>query len=48
MRIALLGWDLDREAVGAVARLGADVVAFTRWFPGEPEREAHPGWLEVR
>ncbi|WP_337176743.1 DUF4912 domain-containing protein [Paludisphaera sp.] len=48
MRIALLGWDLDREAVGAVARLGADVVAFTRWFPDEPEREAHPGWLEVR
>lgn len=48
MRIALLGWDLDREAVEAVARLGADVVAFTRWFPDEPAREAHPGWLEVR
>ncbi|AMV39747.1 DUF4912 domain-containing protein [Planctomyces sp. SH-PL62] len=48
MRIALLGWDLEREAIDAVARLGVDVVAFTRWFPGEPEREAHPGWLETR
>ena len=48
MRIALVAWDLDREAAAALARLGADVVGFTRWFEGEPEREAHPGWLEVR
>ncbi|MDG3003946.1 DUF4912 domain-containing protein [Paludisphaera mucosa] len=48
MRIALLGWDLDRETIDAIGRLGVDVVAFTRWFADEPEREAHPGWLEVR
>ncbi|WP_165249865.1 DUF4912 domain-containing protein [Paludisphaera soli] len=48
MRIALLGWDLEREAIDAIGRLGADVVALTRWFADEPEREAHAGWLEVR
>jgi len=48
MKVALLGWELEGEAIDAIARLGAEVVAFTRWFPDEPEREAHPGWLEVR
>ncbi|WP_165065502.1 DUF4912 domain-containing protein [Paludisphaera rhizosphaerae] len=48
MRIALIGWDLDRAAVSAIARPGVDLVALTRWFPDEAEREAHPGWLEVR
>lgn len=48
MRIALIGWDLDRAAISAIAQPGVDLVALTRWFPDEAEREAHPGWLEVR
>ena len=47
MRIALLGWDLESEAIDAVARLGVDVVAFTRWFPGEPERGRGAGGIAV-
>lgn len=48
MRVALLGWDLDRAAAAALGELGVEVVGVTRWFPDRPAREEHPGWLEVR
>ena len=48
MRVALLGWYLEEEVAAALGGLGVEVVAFTRWFPDQPAREAHHGWLEVR
>jgi len=48
MRVALLGWDLDHAAAAALGGLGVEVVGVTRWFPGQPTRESHPGWLEAR
>ncbi len=48
MRVALLGWSLEEDVVAALGGLGVEVVAFTRWFPDQPAREAHHGWLEVR
>ena len=48
MRVALLGWDLDHALAAALGGLGVEVVGVTRWFPGQPTREARPGWLEAR
>jgi hypothetical protein len=48
MRIALVGWDLDEKITGELARSGAEVVVFTRWFPDQPARESHDGWTKLR
>ncbi|HEV3164107.1 MAG TPA: DUF4912 domain-containing protein [Isosphaeraceae bacterium] len=49
MRVALVGWDTDDAVIEALAGLGTEVLAFTRWFPGQVEVEAQPGgWIKYR
>ncbi|QEH36155.1 hypothetical protein OJF2_47150 [Aquisphaera giovannonii] len=48
MRVALVGWDMDAQVAGELARLGAEVVGFTRWFPDMPVHEVRDGWTLVR
>jgi hypothetical protein len=48
MRVALLGWDLDVALASALSRLQIDVVGFSRWFPGQPDREDCGGWYHER
>ncbi|WP_165226899.1 DUF4912 domain-containing protein [Aquisphaera insulae] len=48
MRVALVGWDLDDSLIAALAGLGAEVVGFTRWFPGMPTHELRDGWTLLR
>ena len=48
MRIALVGWDLDDGIAAEVARLGAEVVGITRWFPEQQAYEVREGWTKLR
>jgi hypothetical protein len=48
MRVALTGWDVDDAVAAGLAALGADLVAFTRWFPDTPPHEDCGGWIKVR
>jgi hypothetical protein len=48
MRVALVGWDLDEPVAGALAGLGVEVVAWSRWFADRPWREAREGWVIQR
>lgn len=48
MRIALIGWEIDDVVAGALAELGAQVVAVTRWFPNLEVREDCGGWTKLR
>jgi hypothetical protein len=48
MKVALVGWELDEAIAGALALLGLDVVAFTRWHEGLPYRQGCGGWLIER
>ena len=45
MKVALVGWDIDLGAVDALAGLGAEVTAFTRWHEGTSRRETGRGWV---
>ena len=47
MRIALVGWDFDDAGAAELARLGAEVVGLTRWFPDRPAREHREGWTKL-
>lgn len=44
MRLALVAWDFDPREAEALARLGVEVTAFTRWYEGLPRRERSAGW----
>jgi hypothetical protein len=48
MRIALVGWDLDEPLASALANMGAEVFAFTRWYEGSAHRERRGGLVIVR
>lgn len=48
MRVALVGWDIDEAIAGALAGLGVDLIAFTRWHEGMPYRQAQGGWVLER
>jgi hypothetical protein len=48
MRVALVGWDTDDAVLDALASLGVEVVAWTRWFPEVPLQERMGGWLKER
>jgi hypothetical protein len=48
MRVALVGWDIDDAVAGSLAGLGAEVVAFTRWFPDQSVTEDRGGWRKER
>lgn len=48
MRVALVGWEIDETAAGALSGLGLDIVAYTRWHEGLPYREACGGWVLER
>jgi hypothetical protein len=48
MKVVLVGWEIDDAVAGALAGLGTELVAFTRWFPDRAVREDCGGWLKVR
>ena len=48
MRIALVGWDLDDQMPSELAKLGAEVVGITRWFPDYQSLEPRDGWIRLR
>src|SRR5947209_282820 len=48
LRVALAGWETDDDVLGALAGLGTEVVAFTRWHPGQADREDMGGWVKQR
>jgi hypothetical protein len=48
MRVALIGWEIDDLVADCLARLGTEVVAFTRWFPDREVREERGEWVKFR
>jgi hypothetical protein len=48
MKVALVAWDLGDAIAGELAKLSAEVVGFTRWFPGHEVREHREHWTLLR
>lgn len=48
MRVGLVGWEIDEGVAGALAGLGLEVIAYTRWHEGLPYRHAFGGWILER